>query len=90
MAHMETTKQTRNETARRNRRQAVTIEILRTKHQVFTAAAEEIVRRAKKPMTAETVMAFLLEIEADARDIADLYCFHVPRRSRTRIGKTSR
>ena len=77
MAHMETTKPTRNEKARRNRRREVTIEILRTKHEVFTAAAGEIARRAKKPVTAETVMAFLLEAESDAKDIADLYCHRV-------------
>ena len=82
MAHMETTKPPRNETARRNRRREVTIELLRTKHEVFTAAAVEIARRMKVPVTAETVMAFLLETEADAKDIADLYCFHVARRPR--------
>ena len=75
MAHMETIKPTRNATARRNRRREVTIEILRTKHEVFTAAAAEIARRAKVPVTAEAVMAFLLEAECDAKDIADLYCF---------------
>lgn len=75
MAHMETTKPTRNETARRNRRREVTIEILRTKHDVFTAAAQEISRRRKKPITPEAVMAFLLEAECDAKDITDMYCF---------------
>ena len=74
---METTKPTRNEKARRNRRREVTIEILRTKHEVFTAAAAEIARRAKVPVTAETVMAFLLEAECDAKDIADMYCSRV-------------
>ena len=77
MPLMETTKTIRNETARRNRRRDVTLEILRTKHEVFTAAAEEIARRAKKPVSAETVMAFLLEAECDAKDIADLYCNRV-------------
>ena len=77
MAHMESTKSTRNETARRNRRREITIEILRTKHEVFTAAAGEIARRAKVPVTAETVMAFLLEAECDAKDIADMYCWRV-------------
>ena len=80
MAHMETTKPTRNEKARRHRRREVTIEIPRTKHEVFTAAATEIARRMKKPVTAETVMAFLLEAESDAKDIADLYCSRVLRR----------
>lgn len=74
---METTKPTRNETARRNRRREVTIELLRTKHEVFTAAAVEIARRTKKTVTAETVMAFLLEAECDAKDIADMYCSRV-------------
>lgn len=74
MALMETTKPTRNEKARRNRRRKVTIEILRTKHEVFAAAATEIARRTKKPVAAETVMAFLLEAECDAKDIADMYC----------------
>ena len=74
---METTKPTRNETARRNRRREVTIEILRTKHGVFSAAAGEIARRAKAPVTAEAVMAFLLEAECDAKDIADMYCSRV-------------
>ena len=77
MAHMETTKPAGNETSRHNRRREVTIEILRTKHEVFAAAAEEIARRAKVPVTAETVMAFLLEAECDAKDIADLYCWRV-------------
>ena len=77
MPLMETTKTIRNETARRNRRREVTLEILRTKHEVFTAAAEEIARRAKKPVSAETVMAFLLEAECDAKDIADLHCSRV-------------
>ena len=77
MAHMETTKPTRNETARRNRHREVTIEILGTKHEVFTAAAGEIARRAKVPVSAEAVMAFLLEGECDAKDIADLYCSRV-------------
>ena len=77
MAHMETTKPTRNEKARRNRRREVTIEILRTKHEVFAAAAGEIARRAKVSVTAEAVMAFLLEAECDAKDIADMYCSRV-------------
>ncbi len=77
MAHMETTKPTRNEKARRQRRREVTIEILRTKHEVFTAAAGEIASRAKVPATAETVMAFLLEGQCDAKDIADMYCWSV-------------
>ena len=77
MADMETTKPTPYETARRNHRRDVTIKILRTKHEVFTAAAEEIARRAKVPVTAETVMAFLLEAECDAKDIADMYCSRV-------------
>lgn len=77
MALMETTKPTRNEKARRNRRREVTIEILRTKHEVFTAAAAEIARRTKKPVTAEAVIAFLLEGECDAKDIADMYCSRV-------------
>ena len=76
---METTKPTRNETARRNRRREVTIEILRTKHEVFTAAAEEIAHRAKVPVTADTVMAYLLERECDAKDIANMYCWSVLR-----------
>ena len=77
MAHMEKDKPTRNETARRNRRREVTIAILRTKHEVFAAAAGEIARRANVPVTAETVMAFLLEAECDAKDIANMYCWHV-------------
>ena len=77
MARMETPKSTRNENARRNRRREVTIEILRTKHRVFTAAAEEIARRAKVPVTAEAVMALLLEGEGDAKDIAKMYCWWV-------------
>ena len=68
MARMETTNPTRNE---------VTIEILRAKHEVFIAAAEEIERRAKVPVTAEAVMAFLLEGECDAKDIANMYCWRV-------------
>ena len=75
MAHMETTKPTPTENGRRHRRQEVTIEILRTKHEIFTAAAEEIARRTKKPVTAEAAMSFLLEAECDAKDIADLYCW---------------
>ena len=75
MAHMETTKPTRNEKARCNRRCEVTIEILRTKNEVFIAAAGEIARRAKKPVTAEAVIAFLLEAECDAKDIANMYCW---------------
>ena len=77
MARMETTKLTRNEKARRNRRREVTIEILRTKHEVFIAAAGEIARRAKVPITAEAVMAFLLEAECNAKDIANMYCWRV-------------
>ncbi len=76
MADMETTKSIQNEKARRNRRREVTLEILRTKHEVFTAAAGEIARRAKKPVSAEAVMAFFLEAECDAKDIADLFCWH--------------
>ena len=80
MAQMETTKSTRNEKARRNRRREVTIEILRTKHEVFiAAAAEEIARRANVPATADTVMAFLLERECDAKDIASMYFWSVLR-----------
>ncbi len=77
MRRMETTEPTRNETTRRNRRREVTIAILRTKHEVFTAAAGEIARRANVPVTAETVMAFLLEAECDANDIANMYCWRV-------------
>ena len=73
MARMETTKPNRNETVRRE----VTIEILHTKHEVFIAAAGEIARRAKVPVTAEAVMAFLLEAECDAKDIANMYCWRV-------------
>ena len=76
---METTKPTRNEIARGNRRREVTIEIPRAKHNVFTAAAGEIARRAKVPVTAETVMAFLLEGECDAKDIANMYFWSVLR-----------
>ena len=90
MAHMETTKPTRNETARRNRRREVTIEILRTKHEVFTAAAEEIARRANVPATADTVMAFLLERECDAKDIASMYFWSVLRWPVEWIDKASR
>lgn len=90
MPRMGITKPTRNETARRKRRQEVTIEILRTKHRVFIAAAGEITRRAKKPVSPETLMALLLEVEADPMDIADLYCFHVPRRSRAERDKSWR
>ena len=82
---METTKPTRNTKARRNRCREVTIEMLRTKYEVFTAAAGEIARRAKVPVTAETVMAFLLEAECDAKDIAAMYCHRVLRRSRERF-----
>ena len=74
MAHMKTTNPTRNENARRHRRREVTIEILRIKHEVFTAAASEIALRAKVLVTPENVMAFLLEAECDAKDIADMYC----------------
>lgn len=77
MAHMETIEPTRNEKARRNRRREVTIEILSAKHDVFIAAAEEIARRANVPVTAGGVMAFLLEAECDAKDIADMYCWRV-------------
>ena len=79
MAHMETTKPTRNETARRNRRREVTVAILRTKHEVFTAAAGAIARRAKVPVTADTVMAYLLDRECDAKDIASMYLWSVLR-----------
>ena len=77
MARMEKTKPTRNKTARRNRRREVTIEILSAKHEVFIAAAGEIARRAKVLVTVEAVMAFLLEAECDAKDIANMYCWRV-------------
>ena len=77
MAHMETTEPARNEIARTNRRREVSIEILRTKHEVFIAAAGEIARRAKVPVSAEAVMALLLEAECDAKDIANMYCWRV-------------
>jgi len=76
-ARMETTTSNRNDKARRNRRREVTIEILHTKHEVFTAAAEEIANCAKVGVTAEEVMAFLLEGESDAKDIANMYCWRV-------------
>ena len=66
MARAETKNSTRNEKARRNRHREATIEIMRSKHEVFNAAAVEIARRAKVPVTAEAVMAFLLECECDA------------------------
>ena len=77
MARMETSKPTRNEPARSDRRREVTIEILRAKHDVFIAAAGEIARRAKVPVTAEEVIAFPLEAECDAKDIANMYCWRV-------------
>ena len=86
---METTKSTGNENVRRNRRRDVTIEILGTKHEVFAAAAEEIARRAKVPVTAEAVMAFLLEGESDAKDIANMYCWRVLHWSHEQIDETS-
>ena len=68
MLHMEKAEPTRNE---------VTIEILSAKHEVFIAAAAEIARRAKVRVSAEAVMAFLLEAECDAKDIANMYCWRV-------------
>ena len=87
---METTKPTRNENARSNRHREVTIEIPRTKHDVFTAAAGEIARRAKVSVTAETAMAFLLEAECDGKDIANMYCWRVLGRPVEWIDKVSR
>lgn len=73
MACMETTKPNRDVNTHRE----VTIGIPRAKHEVFLAAAGEIARRANVPVTAEAVMAFLLEAECDAKDIANMYCWRV-------------
>ena len=83
---MDTPESTHNENARRE----VTIEILRAKHEVFAAAAEEIARRANVPITADAVMAFLLEGECDAKDIANMYFWSVLRWPVEWIDKASR
>ena len=59
---------------RKNRR-AVTLEILRTKYEVFAEAAEELTRRTGQPANAELVMASMLEGQCDANDLADVYCW---------------
>lgn len=52
----------------------ITVEILRSKHDIFTAAAGEITRRTKAPITAEPGWQFFSKVESDVRDIADIMC----------------
>lgn len=86
---MEPSNPTRNKTARRKRRREVNLEILRPKHAVFIAAAEELVRRTGSPATAEDVMTFLLEGQCDPKDLADMYCWSVLKWSLEEIDRWS-
>ena len=56
-------------------RRAVTLEILRSKYEVFTEAAEELTRRTGEPASAELLMASMLEGQCDPNDLADIYCW---------------
>ena len=59
---------------RRNRR-TVTLEILRSKYEVFAEAAEELTRRTGEAASAEMVMALMLQGQCDPNDLADVYCW---------------
>ena len=77
-----------NTKARRNRR-AVTLEILRSKYEVFAEAAEELTRRTGEPANAEQVMTFMLEGQCDPNDLADVYCWSKLKWTHERIDEFS-
>lgn len=61
---------------RKNRR-FVTLEILRRRFQVFVEADKEIAKLSGASPGVEVLMASQIEAEADARDLAAIYCFKV-------------
>ena len=61
---------------RKNRR-LVTLEILHRRFQVFVEADKEIAKLSGTSPGVEALMASQIEAEADARDLAAIYCFKV-------------
>ena len=79
---------TSNEKPKRNRI-AVTLHILRSRHDVFALASEEIERRTGKAPGVEAMMEYDLETNVDPDDLADLYCWNVLKWSAEQIDEVS-
>ena len=81
-------KPTTNPKPKRNRI-AVTLQILRSRYDVFALASEEIERRTGKAPGVEAMMEYDLETNSDPDDLADLYCWNVSKWTPEEIDKFS-
>ena len=79
---------TSSEKPKRNRI-AVALHILRSRHDVFALASEEIERRTGKAPGAEAIMEYELETTVDPDDLADRYCWTVLKWSHAQIDEFS-
>ena len=79
---------TSSEKPKRNR-VAVTLHILRSRHDVYALASEEIERRTGKAPGVEAMMEYHLEGTIDPDDLADRYCWTVLKWSHAQIDEFS-
>ena len=70
-------------------RVAVTLHILRSRHDVFAMASEEVERRSGQAPGVEAIMEYVVESNVDPDDTADLYCYHVLKWPHEKIEKFS-
>ena len=74
---MHTMKKTTTKPKPMRNRITVTLHILRSRHDVFAMASEEIERRTGKAPGVEAMMEYELENTVCPDDLADLYCWNV-------------
>lgn len=67
----------------------VTLQILRSRYDVFALASKEIERRTGQAPGVEAMMEYDLEGTVDPDDLADLYCWSVLKWSRDKINTFS-
>ena len=79
---------TSSDKPKRNR-VAVTLHILRSRHDVYALASEEIERRTGKAPGVGAMMEYDLETTVDPDDLADRYCWTVLKWSRDQIDEFS-
>ena len=82
-------KQTDNGKPGRNR-VSVTLQILRSRLEVYAQASKEIERRTGQAPGAEAMMVYELENTDDPCDLADLYCWNVLKWSAKQINRFSK
>ena len=68
---------------------AVTLNILRSRYDVFAMASEEIERRTGTAPGVEAMMEYDLDNTVDPDDLADLYCWNVLKWTEKKIDKFS-